>query len=442
MICVAASVARRRGRYALTVRSPLPLVAALIVMAGCRDRSSRPRPAPVDAALVTPADATPSGDPSLDAWRADLATVVETLVRRHPAPFHYTPEPAFRAAVAAFERALPTLTREQRIAGLAQIVALIHDGHTQVFLDGFERLLRLPIEVRWFRDAAIVTAAAPAHAWAIGGRVTAVGGQPIAVAADRLTATVGFQADGFRRERLGERVTSVVFLRGVGLAPPDGPARFEVVDRAGVVRPLEVEIGPLPPSAAGADAPLRRQEGGRYYWSRYLPDADAVYLSYRRCNPDPRQAMAELVAEVGASLAAHPRARLVVDLRDNGGGDSTVLAPLYDVLEAHPHVRIAALIGPATFSSGITAAIDLDRRGALLIGEPAGSPATMYGQTTTDKLPGARLKLQYSTRTYTFADYPGPALAPEVEIVLGADDHLAGRDPALAHALTTALPAR
>ncbi|MBK7198950.1 MAG: hypothetical protein IPH80_41440 [Myxococcales bacterium] len=100
------------------------------------------------------------------------------------------------------------------------------------------------------------------------------------------------------------------------------------------------------------------------------------------------------------------------------------------------------MIGSATFSSGITAAIDLDQMGALLIGEPAGSPATMYGQTSTDELLGTKVKLQYSTRTYTFTGYDGPALAPEVEVVLGADDYLAGRDLALEGALTMALPAR
>ncbi len=418
------------------------LVGASIAVAGCRDPAPRPPPARFDAAPSLPSDAAPAGDPSLDAWRADLATVVGTIVRRHPAPFHHTPEPAFRAAVAAFERALPTLTRAQRIAGLAQIVALIHDGHTQVYLAGFERLLRLPIEIRWFREGPVVIAAAPAHAWAIGARVTAVGGQPIAAAADRLTATFGYQADGFRRERLGERLTSVVFLRGVGLAPSDGPVRLEVVDRAGVARPLEVAMAPLPGGVVAADAPLARQHPDRYYWSRYLPEADAVYLSYRRCKPDPRQPLADVAAEVAASLVSHPRARLVVDLRDNEGGDSTLITPLYEALRAHPHVRIAALIGSATFSSGITAAIDLDQMGALLIGEPAGSPATMYGQTSTDELLGTKVKLQYSTRTYTFTGYDGPALAPEVEVVLGADDYLAGRDLALEGALTMALPAR
>ncbi|MBK7198949.1 MAG: hypothetical protein IPH80_41435 [Myxococcales bacterium] len=105
--------------------------------------------------------------------------------------------------------------------------------------------------------------------------MTAVGGQPIAAAADRLTATFGYQADGFRRERLGERLTSVVFLRGVGLAPSDGPVRLRSSIAPASRGRWRSRWRPCPGGVVAADAPLARQHPDRYYWSRYLPEADA-----------------------------------------------------------------------------------------------------------------------------------------------------------------------
>jgi hypothetical protein len=67
---------------------------------------------------------------------------------------------------------------------------------------------------------------------------------------------------------------------------------------------------------------------------------------------------------------------LVVDVRHNGGGDSSVDDALISGLRDRPAWRAAGrlvcLIGGSTFSSGLWTADDLRRLGAVLVGSPTG----------------------------------------------------------------------
>jgi len=125
---------------------------------------------------------------------------------------------------------------------------------------------------------------------------------------------------------------------------------------------------------------------------------------------------------------------VVVDLRDNGGGDDNVIHPLVTVLEAHPALvhakRTFAIIGRSTASSGLSAAHELrDRVSATLVGEASGP--NRFGNARTFRLPYSGMLVMYATKEHQTDSGPAPTLLPDVLIAPTPEAMVAGRDMAL-----------
>jgi C-terminal processing protease CtpA/Prc len=177
------------------------------------------------------------------------------------------------------------------------------------------------------------------------------------------------------------------------------------------------------------------------YWYEYWPEARTLYLQYNECRDLPGTPFASVVQSMFAVADSAPVERLIVDLRGNGGGDSRVVMPLLEGLSVHPGLsdrrHLYGLVGRGTCSSGMMAALDLERRfGALLVGEPTGGKPNAYGDIGRFELPHSKLVVQYSTKRFTRGNGNKPSLMPHLPASLSLDDCLAGRDPVLEGALS------
>jgi hypothetical protein len=135
------------------------------------------------------------------------------------------------------------------------------------------------------------------------------------------------------------------------------------------------------PGLAHVPLPLYQQNATRPYWLRVLPAQHAVYLKYNQALPD--SGFQRLAAQALAQLTAHPDDRLIVDLRDNGGGDDGggddgPFRALISGLRAHPRLRtpgrVIGLVGQFTDSSATVDANSLKQAGVVLMGQPPADP--------------------------------------------------------------------
>jgi hypothetical protein len=154
-------------------------------------------------------------------------------------------------------------------------------------------------------------------------------------------------------------------------------------------------------------------------------------------------------------LERRPPCGLILDLRYDGGGDYTLTS---DFAHALPQLvrapgRIALLVGPDTFSAGITtAAFVKDAGGArvTIVGLPVGDRLEFYSEGGWGCLPHASLCFDYATGRHK---YDGPCgdwrtcywlnwlfpvrvrtLDPDVPVTMTFADYAAGRDPAVERA--------
>jgi hypothetical protein len=412
----------------------------LAVQMGAIPNPFRPQPAP----LPTPA-ATRDGR-----WQQDVEYLSSQLVALHPNAFHSTPRETYDAATTALVSAIPTLQDHQIMAEMVRLAALLGDGHTYVnpYNEGHFRLY--PLEAAWYGDEFLVTAAAPEYEQAIGTTITRIGETDIGAAFERLTPYIEHDNLQQLRSSSGLVLLTPEFLHTAGLITDmeSAPFTFEGADG----QPFTLNLVPGALGAPSADwigiyakfaveRPLWAQNRDKNYWYTYLEDSGTVFFQYNRCANDPDQPFEQFASEMFAFIDANPVQRVIIDLRFNGGGNSTVIKPFIDGMRTRSALNTEdtffAFIGRGTFSSALMNAIDLaTQTNATLVGEGTGGKPNGYGEVRDFTLPNSGLPVQYSTRFFNnVPGYEGDSYEPDREIVMTAEDVLAGRDPLLETAI-------
>lgn len=400
--------------------------APLVVLAAVA--CSKPAPAPA-AATADPERAA--------AWREDLDALVVAL-QRHPRPFFHAHEAAWRAEVAALRDAIPALDDAHVVTRLVHLAAALGDSHTRLFLP---RDKLYPVRFLGFEDGIFVAGGLP-HA--IGHRVTAVDGKPIADVVAALTTLVPAENDAFVAGEIPQLLENPVALAGLDLAHRDD-ARVEVtLDDA---PPLELTAGRSVPLAPPRVQPLHLSGPTQdAYWNKYVDSDRLLYFQYNACEDDPRVGpFAAFAASTLAFADQHPVDRFVIDLRSNQGGTSQIAQPLIDGLAARPALagRVFVLIGRATFSSAVINASQLSARlHATLVGTPTGGNPNGYGEVKPFQLPRSHLAGQVSSKLFADPSFHGTTIPPDVLVHVRADDWFSGRDPAIDAVLAAPVPTR
>jgi hypothetical protein len=143
-----------------------------------------------------------AADPARDArWQQDLDTIATQLPVLHPNLFFQTPRSVFNQAVSDLRNAIPQLSDPEVLVGMARIVALPGDGHTNLYLTQAGASFHvLPLNLRWFEDGFFITAAGTDYPRAVGARVLRIGDRSIEDAYQSIASIVSHENDSWVRD--------------------------------------------------------------------------------------------------------------------------------------------------------------------------------------------------------------------------------------------------
>lgn len=383
---------------------------------------------------------------------------------KHKSLFHTVSEAEFSRAVENLDADIPTLDGDQILVRLAQIGALIQDGHSGLSLRSLPPELeeRIPVRFVQYAGGIYVRAAAPEYADAVGGKVVGVGTYGWQDAMQKINSIVSHDPGNFGEQLAwGAKLylNCPVLLHGFGLSESNKSAEF-VIEKNGQRRTIAMTasvplgtwyLNAVPPEWVDArpksvPAPLSIQRENEFYWFTYLPEDHAVYFQFNVVANDERETLADFAERLAAFIEGHDLDRLVIDLRNNTGGDNTLLRPLLVALirsKVNRRGGMYVLIGPTTFSAAQNFVNRLENyTEAIFVGEPTSENVNFYGDAAGIELPHSHLKAGVSQLWWQDKDPRDlrTCTAPEIAATTSFADYVKGSDPVLQLTLSTPTP--
>jgi hypothetical protein len=371
-------------------------------------------------------------------WQEDLKYLAAQVESLHPGWREESRRKAFQTSLKDLEEGVGQQDELAIRAGLLRAFRALGDSHSGIPLHALFGERILPVGLYWFADGIYVAAAGQEAIPALGKRVLAIGGQEIEVVCQAVAGFIPHENEWLLRHRLPQYLSFPGLLWAAGVAAPGKATALRYKGGTVDLNPVDIR------SAGGFDRvyddrkktpPLYRRNPWLAYWTARIEPAGTLYFHYGRCENEPSQPIAAFLQQACQEIESGKAARLIIDLRLNSGGDSSLLHPMVEFLRGSPVNRkgkLFGIIGRATYSSALINAVQLTQQTAItMVGEPTGGKPNHFGEAKQIILPRSKLAAFCSTRHFELLKADPASLLPQVRAEIQYADHAVGRDPFL-----------
>ncbi len=405
------------------------------------------------AGASLPADAARAPE-STAHWREDIEALRRELPKVHKNAFHTTSREQLDAAAEALSARVPDLADHEIVVGIAEIVASVGDGHTFINPSapaaGFHML---PLRLYDFSDGLFVTAASESYANLVGGKVVRIGSQTASEAMTRVLRVTPRDNAMTGRAMAPAYLAIPEVLHALGVT--DSVERVKLsIEKDGTVREVHVEpvqfreIPSLEMIRADGGSALPLYLRGRpvwpmaplekNFWFEVLPESETIYVKFEAVQWQDDISPARFFRDVFAAADANPDFKLVIDVRNNGGGNNTLALPVIHEIIKRDHVnqrgKLFTIIGRETFSAAQNFVNMMEKHtNVMFAGEPTGARPNHYGDPRPIRLPNSGLEIRASSLWWQDV-HPADdreSTLPHLFVELSSSDLMSGRDPVL-----------
>jgi hypothetical protein len=387
----------------------------------------------------------------VQAWREDLRFLAAELPRRHPNAFYLTPRARFDSLVAQLDARIPNLQRHEVIVGLMGIVAAVQDGHTSLNpAFGGIGFHTYPVEFYLFQDGLFIRRAAPEQAELVGAKVLRVGRMTAGEALETVGSVISHENDQWV-QALGPNYLAVPEVVHALRINPEPETLSLEIEQGGARRTVRIgQAGLLGGDGHGGgrdrsswrdmrgsgEPALYLRQPDKLYWMSFLPESKTLYVVYRAVVPMAEDPLPGFWNRLFATADSLRPERLVLDMRDNGGGNNFfnkqfVLGVIRRTWLDQPG-RFFAIIGRSTFSAAQNMVNELERyTNVTFVGEPTGNAPNQYGDARPLTLPRSGIVVFVSSIYWQTMNPQDPRrfVPPTIAVELSSEDYRRGRDP-------------
>jgi len=394
---------------------------------------------------------------SIQDWETDAKYLTDLIPRAHPNAFANLSPRVFRDQAAEAQAQIPSRSEAEVEMSLVRLVASIQDGHSTLFpfqpAAGFRML---PLQIYLFSDGWYITDSSPKYRNVVGKHLLRLGAKRIEEAFAIVHPFVGADNESTVQDRAPLYLLCPEVLQALGIVSGANVVRLTIADESGNLSEVDVRptslirylywyFEPLqqwkrkPPQSA---SPLYRQYTWDNYWFRYLEEGRTVYVAFNQVRDKSDESFERFGDRVLQYCKARGAERLIIDIRNNDGGDNTIFGDFIQKLRNHPmnaRGKLYVIIGRHTFSAAVnfTSAMESETN-AIFVGEPAGAGPNHYGDPKKYVLPFSRLWVFIASRYHQWGQPQDRRRAhePSITVPVSHVDYFANRDPVLAAILS------
>ncbi len=386
----------------------------------------------------------------INGWRSDIDTLIEKVKTEH---YIYSKQPLRERLITEVQdlkKNVPVFSDERMLIELQRLMFQLGDGHCYVLPFGASKVDSrfLPLHFYQFSDGLFIIDADSAHKKLIGCQVLKIG--PVIPEKFMGDMTHFISEDN----TMGALWIGPFFLRfhgmleSYGLNAADPTVTMTMKTTKGDIVKEDVDFVPVPrlrgipklvPSQlpGSPPPPLYLYNLHSSYWMKELPEDSALYFEFNQVMNDPVESLASFSNDLDNVLQQKNIRTLIVDVRNNNGGNGELIDPLLKVLEKFDSKgsgrKLYVITGRNTFSAAQIFISLLNRNThAVFAGEPSSSKPNFVGEENDLQLPWSGALCSISNRYHE--SIPGDKrqwIEPEIQISLSSADYFANRDPVL-----------
>lgn len=384
-----------------------------------------------------------------DKWIEDIDLLASELPNRHKNLFFNKSKEEFLKEIKELKRKIKNLDEYEIRVNLAKIVAAIRDAHTGVILPVN---FLCPIELYCFKDEIYIISTIEKYKHIENCKIVKVNGMDIKEVITVLSSIVSYENEALCKAQLPKYFPAIEFLYGLEIIDTIDCLELTIEDRNKKIKNIEIESLPIrevrkklkeskKSMLKDNSLPLYRKNFDKYYWYEYMEEFKVVYFKYNACKEMEDKSVFDFGKELMKFINENQVDKLVIDLRNNAGGNSTLLEPFIEDLKACDKINkkgnLFVIVGRETFSSALLNVLLLkEDTNAIFLGEATGGKPNCYGEVERFTLKNSGLTVCYSTKYYKIiTDDSLPSFYPEVSLDLTIENYIKNEDPFLDYVL-------
>ncbi len=323
---------------------------------------------------------------------------------------------------------------------LQRLIASFKVAHIVAYPSATQKLHFLPFLTSVFSGGTYIIMADQNNSGLLGKRIITIGGIPIQTVEDSLKNIISHENNYWFEEQLPLALCCTEILKYFGFTTSlssidletEGAGKLTV---AASEKYLNNAASGMISILDGKALPLYLQNQSKYYWFTYLPETNVLYIKYNKCANSSDISFSSFTGNIKDTISSHAVSKVVVDLRNNGGGNSSIINPLLSYLQGSPYNQVGKLFvitNRGTFSSALLNSISFKQNtNCILVGQPTGGKPNSYGEVYTFTLPNSGIMVQYCTKYFQTMSGDPESLFPDYDVEISAQDFISCKDPVL-----------
>ena len=381
-------------------------------------------------------------------WSADIDTLLYLVKTQHYVYKDKPLPPQMITGAADLKTKVAQYSDERMLLELEKLAYYMGDGHSYTLPVARKiQSFYMPVQFYLFSDGAYVIDAGDPYKDLIGCKVVSIYGVPVSKLVDDMNGYI-HQDNKYTVQWFAP---SILRFRGLyePYGMPAGAADIALSLTAPDGKSIERKVTFIPatdfhgipkliPSAlaAGTPAPLYLANIQDNFWFTKMPDK-RLYFQFNQVEDKDTETLAAFGKRFGDTLQALKPAALIIDVRNNNGGNLDLLAPLIDGIKnfekSNPKSEIIVITGRNTFSAAQVFISILNRdTHAKFAGEPSSSCPNFVGEGNYFLLPYSGAMGSISNKYHE--SIPGDTrrwIAPDYPVLLSSAEYFKNQDPVL-----------
>lgn len=387
-------------------------------------------------------------------WEKDL-DFLNKKIQREFATFYPDIKSDFDTNINQLKSKLPELNNSEIAISIGQLLAKLRDGHTELsILQSNANFNRLPIALYFFNEGLYIYAAHEAYSAHIGSRITHIEDTPISDVFNQLKTIMTYDNDYEILHAGPSYIGTPKVLSFLGVIKDENTIRMTLEKDTSDTTIINIESVSISQYNEGPwlyylemnniERPLKDKHSDKYYWFEYLDADQAMYFNFKRTSnqkgqPSIKKTVSNLFKEIDKVKAK----KLIIDLRNNNGGNYNKSRPLIKAIKEHEYLNkkgnVFVITGRRTFSAAMVTSIFLKQEtNAQLVGEISRAHPNKCDNNEYLELPNSKLSVEYTTKVKKHWSELGDLdhVPVDKEIPVRFADYKIGVDPVMNYILS------